>query len=169
MQFIPVKATNWSCNFRWAWLNAKVLSANQIVALLNFNISKTIAGIMLIFYMQLVSSCLYMNSSLDLGCQYHLWFYFWSCIARWAVFIFCNIKSYLMPLDFVLAFLELRITASLPSSQGIQLIPPDSFFMPTGKHFQRNCNLPIHAIFFMQTPNQLDECVIFHRNTSTFD
>ena len=26
--FISVKAENWSCNFRWAWLNAKMLSAN---------------------------------------------------------------------------------------------------------------------------------------------
>ena len=34
-------------------LNAKMLSANQIAGFLNFNISKTIGGIKLIFCMQL--------------------------------------------------------------------------------------------------------------------
>ena len=36
-----------------AWLNAKVLSANQIAGFLNINISKTIGVITLIFCMQL--------------------------------------------------------------------------------------------------------------------
>ena len=44
-----IKVTNWSCNFRWAWLNAEMLSAHQIAGFLNFNISKTIWGTKLIF------------------------------------------------------------------------------------------------------------------------
>ena len=33
--FISIKATNWPYNFRWAWLNAKVLPANQIAEFLS--------------------------------------------------------------------------------------------------------------------------------------
>ena len=35
-------------NFGWAWLNAKMLSANRIAGFLNFNISKTIGVIKLV-------------------------------------------------------------------------------------------------------------------------
>ena len=46
-------------NFGWAWLNAKMLSANRIAGFLNFNISKTIGVIKLI-------------SCMDHGCTYLL-------------------------------------------------------------------------------------------------
>ena len=52
---LKLKATNWSHNFRWAELNAKMLLANQIAGFLNFNISKTIGGIKLIFTYRYIS------------------------------------------------------------------------------------------------------------------
>ena len=50
MQLISIKTTSWSCNFRWACLNVKMLSAIQTAGFLSFNVSKTIGVIKLIFY-----------------------------------------------------------------------------------------------------------------------